>query len=161
MKRAIVFPIVIFLSIWIGSSNVRAGQIWSNTSPEINLSHIFEGVINKKGKPTGFHARPGGMEPSTARISRILSLPNSKGVYSARVEIYDQREKKWKMKFSTFFPDSMQKDEVIAAILHAYKYRVKGKRQPWRGPSGHGFQVQGYLNRRGNINTAFPVYTKN
>jgi hypothetical protein len=37
-----------------------ASQQWSNTRPEINLGHIFEGAINSRGNPTGFLSRPGG-----------------------------------------------------------------------------------------------------
>lgn len=54
----------------------------------------------------------------------------------------------------------MSELEVIGAILHAYEYREKGKSQPWRGPSGRDFMIQGYETGRGGINTAFPVYRK-
>jgi len=140
------------------TGDALARQQWSHTRPEINLTHIFTGEINARGKPVGFHSRPGGRDPAHARLKKILGPPDSSGVYTALVEIYDPREHRWKQKFSTFFPDSMSRKEVIKAILHAWRHRETNRSQPWRGPSGKGFQIQGYTNRRGNINTAFPVY---
>ncbi len=139
---------------------LAARSEWSHTKPQINLTHIFEGEINRKGRPVGFHSRPGGRNPKTAQVVKIISPPNKAGVYTAKVKIWDGREHKWKTKFSSFFPDKMCRKEVIKAILHAYKHRKHPKRQPWLGPSGKGFMIQGYLNRRGNINTAFPIYVK-
>jgi len=57
------------------------GKQWSSTKPEINLWHIF----------------------ANARIKSIRSKPNSKGVYTANIEIRDGNQ--WKGKFSSFFPD--------------------------------------------------------
>lgn len=132
---------------------------WSNTRPEINLWHVFEGEINRKGRPTGFHARPGGIDPGNARVVRVKDQPNRLGVYTADIEVRDGRQ--WKSKFSSFFPDNLSQQEVINVILHAYKNSKNPNRQPWSGPSGMGFQVQGYTSSRGGINTAFPVYQRN
>ncbi len=138
----------------------EAGNKWSRTHPEINLTHIFQGEINRRGKPTGFHSRPGGIDPRNARLVKIMSPPDRSGVYTARVEIRDLKTGRWKRKFSSFFPDSMDRKEVIEAVLHAWKHRRRGMKNPWRGPSGHGFLIQGYTTRRGGINTAFPIYRK-
>ena len=135
------------------------GKQWSNTQPEINLWHIFDGEINRKGKPVGFHSRPNGQNPANARIQSIRSKPNSKGVYTANIEIRDGNQ--WKSKFSSFFPDNMSREQVVDAVMHAYKNSKNPKKQPWSGPSGQGFQIQGYTTSRGGINTAFPIYTNN
>ncbi len=135
-------------------------QQWSKTSPEINLSHIFEGVINSRGKPTGFHSRFNSKDPKNARLIRTKARANKSGVYTATVEIYDPRSKQWKEKFSTMFPDSMNRDQVIDAILHAFKNRTTKNKTKWEGPSGKGFTIQGYLNKRSNINTAYPLYKR-
>ena len=160
MKR--LFPLfLVFLFLLPGLRPASAGKRkWSRTNPEINLSHVFHGEINRRGKPTGFHSRPGGKDPKTAQVTRVMSGPNKAKVYTANVIIWDKRAKKWKRKFSSFFPDNMRREEVIEAILHAYHHRRKKSAQPWRGPSGHGFLIQGYVTRRGGINTAFPVYVK-
>ena len=132
---------------------------WSTTNPEINLWHIFRGEINRKGKPTGFHSRPGGQDPADARVVSLRDRPNRLGVYTANVEVRDGGQ--WKSKFSSFFPDNLSEQEVIEVIVHAYNNSDAPNRQPWSGPSGLGFQVQGYTTSRGGINTAFPVFNRN
>ena len=132
---------------------------WSSSTPEINLWHIFAGEINRKGKPTGFHSRPGGSDPENARVLSIKDRPNTAGVYTANIEVRDGGQ--WKPKFSSFYPDSLSQQEVIDVILNAYKNSKNPNKQPWSGPSGYGFQVQGYTSSRGGINTAFPVYNPN
>ena len=154
---ALLLLSLIFAALLYGRSGT---QQWSQTSPEINLGHIFEGAINSQGRPTGFHSRPGGKDPRYARLNKLLSPPNNSGVYTARVEIYDPQDRRWKEKFSTLFPDSMTRHQVIQAVLHAWKHRSTGNKTKWEGPSGKGFTIQGYLNRRSNINTAYPIYTK-
>ncbi len=143
------------------SSNTAAyssGEKWSDTSPAINLHHVFDGEINRSGKPTGFHSRPGGTDPSTARVVSVRDGPNRHGVYTATIAVRDGGQ--WKEKFSSFFPDSMSKDEVIEAVLTAYRDSDNPQSQPWRGGSGLGFDIQGYTLRDGDINTAFPVYER-
>ena len=132
---------------------------WSSTNPEINLWHVFRGEINRKGKPTGFHSRPGGQDPADARVVSLRDRPNRLGVYTANVEVRDGGQ--WKSKFSSFFPDTLSEQEVIEVIVHAYNNSDAPNRQPWSGPSGLGFQVQGYTTSRGGINTAFPVFNRN
>ncbi len=129
---------------------------WSSTSPEINLHHIFEGEINRRGKPTGFHSRPGGVDPAGAKLVRVRDKPNSAGVYTATIAVKDGGQ--WKEKFSSFFPDDLSADEVISVIINAYNNSSNKKAQPWEGPSGYGYKVQGYTTSQGGINTAFPVY---
>lgn len=132
---------------------------WSSTNPEINLWHVFRGEINRKGKPTGFHSRPGGNDPANARVVSIKDQPNRAGVYTANIEVRDGNQ--WKQKFSSFFPDNLSQQEVIDLIVHAYNNSKNPQKQPWSGPSGLGFQVQGYTSSRGGINTAFPLYQRN
>jgi hypothetical protein len=136
----------------------QSHQKWSSTNPEINLWHIFEGEINRSGKPVGYHSRPGGIDAPNARIVSMKDGPNRLGVYTATIEIRDGNQ--WKSKFSSFFPDSMSSAEVVDAVLTAYKNSDNPKKQPWQGPSGLGFNIQGYTTSRGGINTAFPVYRR-
>jgi len=151
------------ISTTTGNSNNNANQPhpttkqWSTTNPEINLWHVFDGEINKRGKPTGFHSRPGGVDTANARLVSIKDKPNKAGVYTANIEVRDGEQ--WKRKSSSFFPDSMSQQEVIDAILHAFSNSEK--QQKWEGPSGLGFTIQGYTTNRGGINTAFPLYRRN
>jgi len=143
-----------------GSGGIDANlPHWSSSNPEINLWHVFKGEINRKGKPTGWHSRPGGQDPANARIVSIKDRPNRAGVYTANIEVRDGGQ--WKSKFSSFFPDNLSQQEVVDVIVHAYSNSKNPNKQPWSGPSGLGFQVQGYTSSRGGINTAFPVYNRN
>ena len=131
---------------------------WSDTDPNINQWHVFEGEINRSGKPVGFHSRPGGKDPANARIVSIRDQPNNAGVYTATIEVRDGNQ--WKSKFSSFFPDSFSREEVIDAVLNAYSNSRDKNAQPFEGPSGKGFTIQGYTSGRGGINTAFPVFVR-
>lgn len=136
----------------------QPGNKWSNTRPAVNLHHVFEGEINRKGKPVGYHSRPGGQDADGARIVSVRDKPNSAGIYTANIEIRDGNQ--WKQKFSSFFPDSMSEQEVVDVILKAYNNSSNKNKQPWQGASGLGFDVQGYTLSKGDINTAFPVYRR-
>lgn len=128
----------------------------SATAPPINLSHVFEGEINRKGRPVGFHARPGGRNPRNARVERVLEGPNRLGVYVAAVEIRG-RHGDWLDKRSTFYPDRMSRQQVVAAILNAWQRRTTGGAEKFRGPSGLGFTIEGWY-QNGRINTAYPIF---
>jgi hypothetical protein len=127
---------------------------WSATSPRINLTHLFHGEINKNGKPVGFHSRPGSVDPADAGLHERIQGPNRKDVYMARIWVRG----KDKSKISTFFPDSMKKDDVINAILNAFNNKTSFKAYKFTGPSGRGFNIEGFVLDNGDINTAYPVY---
>jgi hypothetical protein len=139
-----------------GSGGARADEEWSRTSPPVNVTHIFEGEINKRGKPTGFHSRPGGRDPQNARLVRIVDRPNRAGVYTAEVEIRSGSQ--WLAKRSTLYPDRLDREAVIQAVLNAFQHRT-GDGEEFRGPSGQGFTIEGYY-QNGRINTAYPLYTR-
>lgn len=159
MKRALLlFVLLLALLPLSGEGRSRSEKRWSRTSPAVNETHLFFGEINKRGKPVGFHARPGGRDPQGARVARIVDRPNRRGVYTAEVEIKNG-EGRWLRKRSTFFPDGMDREAVIAAVLSAYRSRTTGNADKFRGPSGKGFTIEGWLLDDGRINTAYPVYT--
>jgi hypothetical protein len=135
----------------------RSGEEWSRTSPPVNMTHIFEGEINRRGKPVGFHSRPGGQDPENARVTRIVERPNRAGVYTAEVEI--RSNSGWLAKRSTLYPDRMDREAVIRAVLNAFHDR-EGNGEKFRGPSGQGFAIEGYF-QGGRINTAYPIYNRN
>lgn len=135
----------------------RLAEEWSRTSPPINVTHIFEGEINSRGKPVGFHSRPGGRDPQGARLVRVVDRPNRAGVYTAEVEIRSGSD--WLSKRSTLYPDRLNRDAVIQAALHAFAGRTTGNAEKFRGPSGTGFTIEGYY-QNGRINTAYPIFTR-
>jgi hypothetical protein len=169
MKRTAVLPILLALLVTIllplgGEGRQRSAEgkdrvEWSATDPPVNMTHIFEGQINKRGKPVGFHARPGGRNPANARVVRIESGPNRAGVYTAEVEIRDGDGGRWLEKGSTLYPDAMSRQEVLQAILHAFRERTTGSGEKFRGPSGRGFTIEGYF-QNGRINTAHPIFQR-
>ncbi len=137
----------------------QADEEWSDTDPAINLAHVFEGEINRRGKPVGFHSRPGGTNPAGARVTRRVSGPNALGIYIAEVEIRNGSNR-WLKKTSTFYPDSLGRDEVVAAILHAWEERRDLGGGKFQGPAGEGFTIEGYTLDDGGINTAYPLYKR-
>jgi hypothetical protein len=141
----------------LSRSHRSTGEEWSRTSPPVNVSHIFEGEINRSGKPVGFHSRPGGRDPQNARLVRVVDRPNRAGVYTAEVEIRSGSE--WLSKRSTLYPDRLDRAAVIQAVLNAFQNR-EGGGEKFRGPSGQGFTIEGYF-QNGRINTAYPIYTRN
>jgi hypothetical protein len=136
-----------------------ADSEWSDTDPAIHLEHVFEGQINRRGKPVGFHSRPGGRDPAGARVVRTVSRENGQGVYIAEVEIRNGPGR-WLRKTSTFYPDRLSRDEVVAAILHAWEERRDLGGGKFQGPSGEGFTIEGYTLDGGGINTAYPLYRR-
>jgi EndoU nuclease-like protein len=138
-------------------SSRRPAEEWSRTSPPVNVTHIFEGEVNKRGKPVGFHSRPGGRDPQGARLVRVVERANRSGVYTAEVEI--RSGSAWLGKRSTFYPDRLDRAAVIQAVLHAFAERTTGGSERFRGPSGRGFTIEGYY-QNGRINTAYPIYAR-
>lgn len=136
---------------------VESGEDWSDTDPAINLAHIFEGEVNRRGKPVGFHSRPGGEDPSAARVVDVVEGPNGEGVYIADVEIRNPSSGRWLRKRSTFYPDDMDRGEVVQAILHAWEDRQNFRDGRFRGDSGEGFVIEGRTLEDGRINTAYPI----
>jgi hypothetical protein len=131
-------------------------ETWSDTEPAVNQIHIFTGEINRRGKPVGFHSRPGGHDPEGARLVGVVDGPNRAGVYIADVEIRDDHGN-WKRKRSTCYPDRLSREQVVAAVVHAWKKRQTFPQGKFRGPSGEGFTIEGYtLDDR--VNTAYPLY---
>lgn len=53
----------------------------------------------------------------------------------------------------------MDRAAVLQAVLRAYRDRTTGDSIKFRGPSGRGFTIEGYLLNDGRINTAYPIYT--
>lgn len=153
------YTILLFVLLNLAANLVQARSVWSETNPQINITHIFKGEINRRGKPVGFHV-PATENKNTNYIKSIVSKPNRKGIFSAKVKIWDKYERRWKQKFSTMFPRHLTNKQIVKAILHAYRNKNSSHNTPWRGPSGHGFPIEGYLSSRGGINTAYPIYIK-
>ena len=134
--------------------------VWSASEPPVNLTHIFCGEINSRGRPVGFHARPEGFDPPTARLIEVVDGPNALGIYTAEVAVRAAATG-WQRadeKFSSFFPDRMTPQQILDAILVAFRDAQDGQGK-WRGDPGLGFLIEGWLLPDGRrINTAWPIY---
>lgn len=159
-NAAILTAAFLFLFSFFHAAEISAkeGNEWSNTSPALNLTHIFVGEINKKGRAAGFHHRPDGKDLPTARLKKQLSGPNRSGIYTALVEIFDPKSKQWKEKFSSLFPDRLKRKQLIKAIIHAFNNNTQQGHRKWQGPSGLGFSIAGYRIKGNRIVTAYPLY---
>lgn len=60
-------------------------------------------------------------------------------------------------KYSTFFPDSLNPQEVIDVITEAYQNRIFGKNGDCKGMTSRGFEVQLHFDKKGKIKIAYPV----
>ena len=131
---------------------------WSKTTPAINETHIFCGEINSRWKPVWFHSKINWKIPETVKILKT-EKQNKYWVYNWKVLIYDIKQKKFKAKFSSIFPDNLSKQQVEEAIIRAWKHKYYYKNSQFRWKSWLGFEIWWYTYKN-KINTAYPIYKK-
>jgi hypothetical protein len=139
-------------------STLPATGKWTLTNPPINLVHIETGEINRRGEPVGYHHRPNGVDPPGAKVIRIIQPPDANGVYRARVALRDPADGEWidKRAASTFFPDAMSQEDVIHAIITAFRSGERRRDGEFVGDSNRGFMIEGWY-QSGRINAAYPL----
>jgi hypothetical protein len=153
MRRSRVSDaVLVFLA---GASLVVAlagiGAVAAQTAvrvPQIDERHIFEGGLNKQGRLVGFHHAG----PHRDRLVRIVRGPNALGVYEAEFRAFGMTKR------STFFPDAWTREQVLAAIREAYLNPIEKTGGKIVGKTASGMRIQIYLDRAGDIATAFPIY---
>jgi len=156
--RLLIFLLALFFAVPAAAFDCGGeGPVWSRTEPPVNLTHLFCGEVNRRGEAVGYHATLGESGPGEARIERILRPPDEAGIYVALV-CRDEAPAR-ACKRSTLFPDALDAETVLAAVLQAYAARERlDGRGKWCGPSDLGFAVEGWLlPGREAINTAWPV----
>jgi hypothetical protein len=151
-RRAGFLLLGILMMIGGAAGSAVASGAYSDTTPPIRLDHLFHGVINRRGHATGFHSRPGGIDPPDAKLLRVTAPPDANGVYAGRVEIQGEP----KRANSTFFPDALSPPEVLDAIVTAFRGGEHDQDGHFIGNSGRGFMVEGWY-RRGRIESAYPL----
>ncbi len=117
-------------------------------SVPINERHIFEGEVNARGRLVGFHHAAAHRD----RLLRVLRGPNAMGVYEAEFRAFGL------LKRSTFFPDAWTRERVLAAIREACAAAGAPRNGRLIGRTRDGLRIQMYLDGRGGIATAFPLY---
>lgn len=91
----------------------------SALNPPIRLEHIIDGDINAAGRAGGFHLRPGGKDPASARMMRLERQPNKLGMYVVRSRFVIQKRAGLKLKnfhqasFQTALPRSKSQRQSI------------------------------------------------
>jgi hypothetical protein len=120
-------------------------------SKPFDWEHILD------GDTSGFHSRPGGVDPPNARVISQGS-PDAGGVYEAKVEITNPETGVVKTKNSTFFPDEWSHERVKVEVEAAYERRVypdPNNPRKWAGVSPSGVRIEGYDDP--TRTTAYPV----
>nr|WP_248000781.1 EndoU domain-containing protein [Photorhabdus hindustanensis] len=137
----------------------KSRHVGNTIGSSINVKHVFHGEINRRGNAVGFHHEAGIGYQGKARITEIIAPPNAQGVYRGRVEVLNSQTGQWVQKgpISSFFPQSWNRQQVMSEIKGAFKNStVQGSK--WEGRSPSGVKIGGYLDKNGNINTAYPIY---
>ena len=164
-----------FLAGSVASETACTGiSHWSETSPPINQQHVFCGEWNsRKHRPAGFHSRPAGENPTTVGTLTVSQPPNAKGLYGVRWSYAGHPDRR---KFSTMFPDTCNRDQVLNSIVYAVKHprACPEGAPPWAkcGPNkpaqngGHYCEASdgsiftiafATLRDSDKVNTAFPI----
>ena len=127
---------------------------------KVNMEHIFHGEINGRGNAVGFHYEGSIGHINKARIGQITALPNSQGIYRAKIEVFNPRTNSWVAKNapSTFFPKTWSKLRVITEVKEAYCNGTVLPNGKFTGISNTGVKIEGWVTSTGNINTAYPIY---
>ncbi|MGB0561591.1 MAG: EndoU domain-containing protein [Spirulinaceae cyanobacterium] len=168
----VVFGFHLWLTPAQAQINCQTLPHWSSTSPVINLHHVFCGEFNH-GRPKGLHSRPGGANPATVAELRLTEPANAQGIYGAR---WSYRGHTDLPKFSTFFPDRCNRNQVLQSVAYAANHLTAcpagapswarcGANQPSGGNAasyctannGQRFSIALGLLNDGRVNTAFPL----
>ncbi len=134
----------------------------SNTAlnPPMRLGHILDGNINAAGNAVGFHLRPGGKDPASARMTKLIERRNKFRVYTGNVEVKVPKTGRFITKKlpSSFFPDSFTDKQVPEAIDTAFRNSGLTTDGRFTGDSGRGFEVRGWYSKKRGITTAHPIW---
>ena len=116
--------------------------------------HIFEGVINDKGKAVGYHYE--GIKNTGGRIiPGTKTLPDKHGVYEGYVTVNGVTKKV----ASSFYPREWSPQQIVNAIHEAYGNKVNVSGSRYRGHS-QGINIEMYLTPEGMIKSAYPIKEK-
>ena len=161
VKGLALFALLVLTPVTLSGQPAAAPSLagkWTSTDPPVNLAHIDYGEINRHGEAVGYHHRPNGVDPPGARVRQVVQPPDASGVYRARVALRDPATGGWidKKAPSTFFPDAMSDEEVIGAVLAAFREGARRGDGQFVGGSGRGFAIEGWY-QNGRINSAYPL----
>lgn len=183
-----VAPIAASICLLLAGTTGASAQIqcWMGPSagpPIVNDPHIFCGEIRQRADgsfyATGFHSRPGGVNPVTFAGAAIIgngavgpAAPGAPaGIYRLTNFTITQNGVTRTKALSTMFPDACTQASVLVAVRNALAAALAAGHVPpgnFNGPSGGGgactagggapFNITGFTNANGDILTAYPAY---
>ena len=119
------------------------------------LEHIFEGEINRRNQVVGYHYE--GVSTAKAQvIPGTASQENKLGVYTGKVAIGNIKKDSNDGE-STFYPKKWSPQQVVDAINEAYDTKEQ-RGSLYTGKSKTGIRINMYLDDKGKIVTAYPLY---
>ncbi|MGN9812319.1 EndoU domain-containing protein [Micromonospora sp. BQ11] len=139
----------------------RTGQRRDAMTPE-RLRHTMVG--ERDGRASGWHHRPGGIDPPGAKLHEIVARDRRTGIYHGRVSMQNRRTGEWRAKpgGSTFFPDDWTPEQVDRAVSRAFdapdvvKDADEGR---WVG-TFRGIRLRGFYDpENGKLLHGYPVMT--
>ncbi|MFF5177173.1 EndoU domain-containing protein [Micromonospora sp. NPDC000316] len=127
-------------------------------TPE-RLRHTLLG--ERDGRASGWHHRPGGIDPPGAKLHEVTARDQRTGVYHGRVSFQNRRTGEWREKRggSTFFPDDWTPDQVDRAITRGFEAPdlVKDSDGRWSG-TFRGIKLRGFYDTEtGKLLHGYPV----
>ncbi|MGR9012148.1 MAG: EndoU domain-containing protein [Gammaproteobacteria bacterium] len=177
-KFSILLGLVLFLCFPLSTlaqvdCNNLPHWVTLNNNIRFNQTHVFCGEYSNN-KPKGFHARPGGVNPSTVAGFTIQDRANAAGIYTGKWGYTGHASQ---TKFSSMYPDACSQSQVLNSIAYASSHPVScpsgapswvqcgnNRPDPLNGDTVDYCNKQedlftiGYAPPRNNeINTAFPL----
>ena len=129
--------------------------VWSPSKvyPSVALTHIFCGQITSSGKAEGFHSRPGGKDPESARTVKHSAHIAGLDCYEGE-DVYNANTKKWVSKKAQdrfcFFPaDWSIADTVknIQTVFNRCSNKISDDRICGRNYNNKHFDIIIYVTR--------------
>lgn len=121
-----------------------------------SLYHTLAGQISK-GKAKGIHF----YNPDKVRIIEKLNIDSQTGVYSAKIDLYDDISGCWISKdgITTFFPDYWTINKLFHECSYAFENMKKkeGSIKVYYGRTISGILVKFIIDDKGKITTFYPV----
>ena len=147
--------------------------VFSNTMPQVALTHIFCGQIKQKStgqkQAQGWHSRPGDIDPPCAMATGILYASPNTAYYATAVAIYDAEAMEWIPRTTGhtkyyFFPTAWDIVTTVNILIDVYE-RCNGASSPqsdvciknYVSDRGRPFDIALFLDQERRIVSAFPM----
>lgn len=137
----------------------RTGQRRDAMTPE-RLRHTMVG--ERDGRASGWHHRPGGVDPPGAKLIEVTARDRRTGVYRGEVAFQNRRTGEWRQKRggSTFFPDGWTPEQVDRAVTRAFDAPdvVKDPKSGRWSATFRGINLEGFYDPvSGKLSHGYPV----